>query len=111
MIQHEVKVALPENELLGILPNGREKWRLVGGEILTNVHRSGNCQSPPCSIHSPSRHHMRTWPLHMDHTSGFMERLCEHGLPHLDPDSAAQFPDAVHLCDGCCDQDNAVVRV
>ena len=63
-----------------------------------------------CVIHNPSRHHMRDWTLVL-RSSGLLERMCEHGVGHPDPDSVAYFnwrqkSDCwgVHGCcqAGCC---------
>jgi hypothetical protein len=73
--------------------------------------RDGNA----CAIHNPS-HHMRSWPmtLRLD-KSGLVERRCEHGIGHPDPDSLAYFELMVpgmyshlgiHGCDGCCHDRN-----
>lgn len=60
---------------------------------------------PPCAIHSPSEHHMRTWPLHWRADRGIMERVCSHGIGHPDPDDIKirmRNGDGIHGCDGCC---------
>jgi hypothetical protein len=86
------------------------------GQRLINVHsRNASCSSG-CPIHSPSDHHMKDWPLNWRQDVGIMERICEHGIGHPDPDSIryewwSGKPDAalgVHGCDGCCHpkQDN-----
>lgn len=61
-----------------------------------------------CFIHNPSNHHMRDWPM-VIRSSSLIERTCEHGVGHPDPDSARflNWRDGslfwgVHGCDGCC---------
>lgn len=84
----------------------------------------------PCVIHSPSDHHMRSWPLNWRSDTGVMERVCEHECGHPDPDhmayvrsltpehdcpnegtwpedeEACPYPhlewQGEHGCDGCC---------
>jgi hypothetical protein len=82
---------------------------LVGGEQLM-AHAEDVCLMSPCSIHSPSEHHMSTWPQHWRWAPphdyrGIMERICEHGIGHPDPDDLKiqLHQDAgIHGCDGCC---------
>lgn len=66
------------------------------------VHPPEQCagETRPCVIHRPSDHHMRTWITHWRSSRGIMERLCEHGIGHPDPDEIN--PDRLHGCDGCC---------
>lgn len=60
-----------------------------------------------CTIHNPSEHHMREWPINFRAADGFMnlstvtERICPCGVGHPDPDcpGAAGY---VHACCGCC---------
>lgn len=62
-----------------------------------------------CAIHNPSDHHMVTWPavFRMDKFA-LIERECEHGIGHPDPDSLEYFDQAGitgladHHCDLCC---------
>ena len=65
-----------------------------------------------CFLHNPSEHKMRDWPIVVRSTT-LIERTCEHGVGHPDPDSAAylnwyykvektQHGWGVHGCDGCC---------
>lgn len=75
------------------------------------VHDKEVC-SGTCPFHSPSNHHMVDWPMVLRETT-LVERLCEHGVGHPDPDSLSYLdPDgtlrlAVHGCDGCCfDREN-----
>lgn len=77
----------------------------VGPVTLVNVHAKEACL-PPCPIHSPSDHHMRTWMPWFSRTNRLMYRLCpEHGNPHPDPDEVLiklGFASSQHECCGCC---------
>lgn len=84
-----------------------EVW-VNGDELLERVHPREACIGRHCVLHNPSDHHMRSWPIQMRGT-GLMERFCEHGIGHPDPDSVAYFTEelgldgfGVHGCDGCC---------
>lgn len=78
------------------------------------VHDPELCEGRPCSIHNPSDHHMKTWPLNWRGDRRLMERICPHGVGHPDPDHIAfarsvpftqgrYDPNGTHGCDGCCD--------
>ena len=78
------------------------KTILVGGQALRNVHDESVCRGRNCCIHNPSNHHMVGWDQNFRFDTRIMERICEHGIGHPDPDN----PNAVgyrHGCDGCCD--------
>lgn len=73
------------------------------------VHPRGACKLPDqCVVHNPSDHHMRDWVLNWRQDTAVMERLCEHGVGHPDPDdmafqkSVGQGWKGTHGCDGCC---------
>lgn len=86
-----------------------DKFTFVNG--IAVVHPATKCDpSYPCNIHRPSEHGMRGWPQLLRET-GLTERLCEHGVGHPDPDSAAYFNRLLnhppgtwetHGCDSCC---------
>lgn len=73
------------------------------------VHRWRKSCRDGCAIHAPTPHHMHLedWPQLM-RESTLIERICEHGIGHPDPDSLAFFVKngddgwGVHGCDGCC---------
>jgi hypothetical protein len=76
---------------------------------LVNVHHPSACAFPlRCVIHHPSYHHMRDMPLNWRADRGLMERICQHGVGHPDPDQAYfneqtdRAYENVHGCDGCC---------
>lgn len=81
------------------LENTDERWW---------VHREGDCRGDVCAIHKRSDHNMRSFPQHFRADRALMERICDHGVGHPDPDDLA-FHEAegdemagVHGCDGCC---------
>lgn len=88
-------------------------WATSDGHILHNVHDPDLCQGRGCVIHHPSEHHMREWPTAwrgdgpFDIGPGHIERVCEHGVGHPDPDDVEFWEQngidiGVHGCDGCC---------
>ena len=82
-----------------------EKYVTGTGQTVL-VHDKSRCSGQHCVIHNPSGHHMKDWPTNWRDDIGVMERICEHGVGHPDPDHLAYSPransDAVHGCDGCC---------
>jgi len=77
---------------------GMARVRLQGGQVVI-AHGVADC-GRPCAVHWPSEHHMRSWPQHWRADRGIIERFCEHGIGHPDPDDEAR--NKVHGCDGCC---------
>ena len=71
------------------------------------AHEQGQCRGA-CVIHNPSNHHMVSWPTHWRDDRKLMERICQHGVGHPDPDHIAWLAqnmrgvEGVHGCDGCC---------
>lgn len=84
------------------VPESRQadRWpvRLQGRETIV-AHGVKVCERP-CAIHWPSGHHMRSWPQHWRGDRGIIERVCDHGTGHPDPDDKSR--DRVHGCCGCC---------
>jgi len=72
---------------------------LEGGEKLI-AHDEDACLGWACCIHRRTDHHMRHMPQHWRSDRKIMERICEHGCGHPDPDDPTT--DTVHGCDGCC---------
>lgn len=75
------------------------------------IHKAAQCEGDFCAIHNPSDHPLKAAKLAMrtdPFKYGFVERFCEHGIGHSDPDSTAYFARigaagmGVHGCDGCC---------
>lgn len=99
--------------------------KLKGGRKII-AHERSQCAGEICCIHNPSDHHMVNWPQNWRNDTKVMERQCEHGVGHPDPDDiahkqrvleadpsfhqASPFPkkvwEAVHGCDGCCNPKN-----
>lgn len=79
-----------------------------------HVHDKEDCQGHDCVVHSPSNHHMRGWATHYRRDRGFTERVCVHGVGHIDPDDMSFLRGVyeskgkdhshlgIHGCDGCC---------
>lgn len=85
---------------------------ITGTDQKILVHDRVLCRGDHCCIHNPSNHHMRDWPLHWRADRKLMERICEHGVGHPDPDDMA-FKEflglnvktiGIHGCCGCCDK-------
>lgn len=79
------------------------------------VHKREICAGSNCAIHNPSDHTLnkarivlRSWSPFSFKPHGFVERICEHGIGHSDPDSVAFYTSigqeghGMHGCDGCC---------
>jgi hypothetical protein len=94
----------PVDKPIRLADNDRpERWRLVGGQLISGVHPTGSCYGPHCCIHNPSDHHMRKWPMRFAHEGNGMERQCPHGYWHPDPDDERArhgLPTRVH-CLNC----------
>jgi hypothetical protein len=79
-----------------------------GVAVLENMHLTTACAGRHCVVHNPSDHHMRSWPLVWRGDKGVMERTCQHGVGHPDPDDAAYLVSVgrdawtIHSCEGCC---------
>lgn len=81
--------------------------------VQMSVHDKEACRFPErCVIHNMSDHSMREFTQHWRSDRGLMERTCDHGIGHPDPDSAyfmrhvmtsqQYVTEMVHGCDGCC---------
>lgn len=89
------------------------------GDRLRSVHSPFDCVGRPCVIHEPSNHHMLAWPTNwrdggaLDIKPPHMERVCQHGVGHPDPDDMSYWASkgediGGHGCDGCCGLEVAV---
>lgn len=82
------------------------------GQAVVRVHGVDACSGQFCCIHHPSDHALNSAPLTWRSDIKIMERTCEHGTGHPDPDDFAhrlkmdQNATAVHGCDGCCGGEN-----
>ena len=84
----------------------------TGQQVL--VHNRAYCKGEYCCIHNPSDHLMKDWPTHWRQDRGMMERMCECGVGHPDPDDIAfkkrmaekynrdSYDTGIHGCCGCC---------
>jgi len=90
-------------------------WDMVslnGDEGVLRTHGPTRCAGEVCCIHNPTDHHMRSWPMHWRGDRGLMERICQHGCGHPDPDHLTHVEvtrgplvaesESVHGCCGCC---------
>lgn len=89
-----------------------ERFKLGDGRFLL-IHGKKECAGRNCVIHNPSTHPLSKAPLKWREDRGIMERICEHGIGHPDPDDLAYkemilgdhysaFQFGIHGCDGCC---------
>jgi hypothetical protein len=77
---------------------------LHNGDIL-EVHAPEKCAGRACCIHDPSDHPLNRAPLNWRSDRRIMERVCDHGIGHPDPDDVAVRTvdgEGIHTCDGCC---------
>lgn len=106
----EVQLQLLMIEVNKFLVERSNEYVTGVGQILVNIHSKDQCKSGNCVIHNPSIHEMLSWPT-LFREEGLMERVCEHGVGHPDPDSLAFFESqgiknmGIHGCDGCCTSD------
>lgn len=96
---------------------------LAGGQEIFNVHdENDECGELGCAVHNPTDHHMASWPQNFRDSlverltfgmhPGLIERVCEHGVGHPDPDHMRWYAahhtqeetwaEGIHGCDGCC---------
>lgn len=90
-------------------------WDLIGtvdGPVI--VHPPQRCAGQVCCVHNPSVHPLDSAPLVWRSDRVLMERRCEHGVGHPDPDDLAHKArtwgsnyarwNAIHDCcpDRCC---------
>lgn len=102
--------------------------RLVDGSLLL-VHLDIDCLAEYCVVHNPSEHPLKGAPLNWRDDRRLMERICQHGIGHPDPDDLrfkkVQFfirhgrqaidddvwAEGVHGCCGYCIQPTNAVEV
>lgn len=80
-------------------------YRLEHSDVhVVNVHKPEVCEGQPCTVHHKTDHTMRSMPQHWRTDRSMMERICNHGVGHPDPDNPwpDESPMWVHNCDGCC---------
>jgi hypothetical protein len=93
-----------------------EKYIDCEGTVVL-VHDEGSCVGEHCVLHNPSSHALSDAPLRWSASLSRMERICEHGFPHPDPDGIAAArilrgheaarEESVHGCDGCCHENHS----
>lgn len=74
-------------------------------DVTIRTHAKSRCEGEICTIHNRSNHSMRSFPQLWRSDRAIMERICEHGVGHPDPDEFRiihGFDDSTHGCDGCC---------
>lgn len=84
------------------------------GKTVLRTHGEDACVGEFCCVHNPSDHPLNQAPLNWRSDRGIMERICEHGIGHVDPDDLAYKRRVMskedfeirsygtHGCDGCC---------
>jgi len=79
-------------------------WTDDYGTELLYVHEAGTCHGSSCPIHTPSNHPLKGAKQRWRMDKASMERVCEHGIGHPDPDDYKNkaILYSVHGCDGCC---------
>lgn len=64
-------------------------FTFADGTLLERVHPESACAGRGCPLHHPSAHRMVDWPMRWNPTTRAIERECEHGRWHPDPDDLA----------------------
>lgn len=78
-----------------------ETWTDDFGTDVERLHTRSRCSALHCALHNPSSHHMRHMPQRWHAERKMIERVCDHGVGHPDPDDTTT--QRTHGCDGCCD--------
>jgi hypothetical protein len=108
---------VPDDTLYDYLDIADHSGTAVGvqqGTRVLRTHGAEYCSGEFCCIHKPSDHALHAAPMNWRSDNGLMERICEHGVGHPDPDdlthklltlgaegfAAGEYD--VHGCDGCC---------
>ena len=88
-----------------------EKWYDKRNDITWNIHHRDLCKGYHCPFHNPSDHPLKDAPINIrGDKGGLVERICEHGVGHDDPDSVAYFHRqgetwaGIHGCCGCAQE-------
>lgn len=87
-----------------------DEWKDSTGRRFWVHKRNLACDVDGCAIHNPSYHPLSDAKQYMrSDKSWLIERICDHGIGHPDPDSASFISKQegngsiwVHGCDGCC---------
>lgn len=85
------------------MPRKTERYLTGTGQHLL-VHNQEECKGEYCVIHNPSHHALSNALTHWREDRKIMERICEHGVGHPDPDGLVGKPEyySIHGCCGCC---------
>lgn len=78
---------------------------MPNGQVLVDIHSINLCASYACSIHHPSQHLMVGMLQVYDFDKKLMQRVCNHGVKHPDPDDRAlhlRSKDGFDLSHTCC---------
>lgn len=96
-----------------------DEWSDSTGRKFWVHKRNLACDIDGCAIHNPSYHPLCDAKQYMRSDKAWLiERICDHGIGHPDPDSASFIAKQegngsiwVHGCDGCCqDQEEIKTR-
>jgi len=87
-----------------------DEWRDCTDRVFYVHKRTVDCDVHGCAIHNPSYHPLSDAKQYMRADKYWLiERICQHGIGHPDPDSASFIAKQqgskgiwVHGCDGCC---------
>jgi len=87
-----------------------DEWEDCTGRNFFVHKRNTGCDINGCAIHNPSYHPLSDAKQYMRADKAWLiERICDHGIGHPDPDSASFIAKQegngsiwVHGCDGCC---------
>lgn len=106
------EIAVSDYDLFGNINAAEPSLGAQIGKTVLRTHPEGACSGEYCSIHNPSDHALKDAPLNWRGDRGLMERICEHGVGHPDPDHLAHTErlhgaraaqvESVHGCDFCC---------
>lgn len=69
------------------------------------THPEWACTGQVCCVHNPTDHVMKDFKQVWRPDRRIIERVCEHGVGHPDPDDfniRNMLTDSIHGCDGCC---------
>lgn len=109
---HEQKLA--EEKTLEHYGQLHDTWEDCTGRKFYVHKRTVDCDINGCAIHNPSYHPLSDAKQFMREDRGFLiERICDHGIGHPDPDSASFMAKNgygssiwIHGCDGCCREED-----
>jgi hypothetical protein len=97
----------------GIVPSDFVAAKLEHSDVEVMAHPPEKCAGQgACPLHHRTVHSMRAMTQVWRNDTGLIERICEHGVGHFDPDQWEYLMEsrgaieakvlAAHSCDGCC---------